>query len=247
MQESLLEEIGLTKGEIKVYLTLLKLGETTTGKIIEDAQISSGKIYEILDKLIKKGLVGFIIKEKTKHFTAASPQSILEYVQRKENELQHKKLEIEKALPSLLAIGKSAKNEYETHLYLGFKGFETAIFDALHEVTGNDTVLAVGVTGKKSKTFNLLWQRWHKERVRRKIKCRILVTELESGYHRVFQKMKYTELKHLKGITPAAMDVVGDKVLILTHGEDPSCLVIKHRDIRQSIVTFFQTMWNHAK
>src|SRR3989344_3138805 len=245
MQESLLEEIGLTKGEIKVYLTLLKLGETTTGKIIEDAQISSGKIYEILDKLIKKGLVGFIIKEKTKHFTAASPQSILEYVQRKENELQHKKQEIEKVLPSLLAIGQSAKKEYETKLFLGFKGFETAIFDALQEASVKDTVLAVGVTGKKSKTFNLLWQRWHKERVRRKIKCRILVTELESGYHRVFQKMKYTELKHLKGITPAAMDVVGDKVLILTHAEDPSCLVIKHRDIRQSIVTFFQTMWNH--
>ena len=53
MNEQLLEEIGLTKGEIKVYLTLLRLGETTTGKIIEKAQISSGKIYEILDKLIK--------------------------------------------------------------------------------------------------------------------------------------------------------------------------------------------------
>ena len=38
MNEQLLEEIGLTKGEIKVYLTLLKIGETTTGKIIEEAQ-----------------------------------------------------------------------------------------------------------------------------------------------------------------------------------------------------------------
>ena len=65
MNEQLLEDIGLTKGEIKVYLTLLKLRETTTGKIIEEAQISSGKIYEILDKLIKKGLVSYIIKDKT--------------------------------------------------------------------------------------------------------------------------------------------------------------------------------------
>ena len=44
MNEKLLEEIGLTKGEIRVYLTLLKLGETTTGKIIDNAEISSGKI-----------------------------------------------------------------------------------------------------------------------------------------------------------------------------------------------------------
>ena len=61
--EILLEELGLTKGEIKVYLTLLKLGETTTGKIVEEAGISSGKIYEILEKLIRKGLASFIIKE----------------------------------------------------------------------------------------------------------------------------------------------------------------------------------------
>ena len=47
MDEKILEQIGLTKGESIVYLTLLKIGETTTGKIIEQAQISSGKIYEI--------------------------------------------------------------------------------------------------------------------------------------------------------------------------------------------------------
>ena len=78
MNEKILEEIGLTKGEIRVYLTLLKIGETTTGKIIEEAQISSGKIYEILDKLIKKGLASYVIKDKTKYFNAVSPNRILD-------------------------------------------------------------------------------------------------------------------------------------------------------------------------
>ena len=78
MNEKLLEEIGLTRGEIKVYLTLLKIGETTTGKIISEAKISSGKIYEILDKLIQKGLVSYTIKEKTRYFNAASPNRIKE-------------------------------------------------------------------------------------------------------------------------------------------------------------------------
>ena len=96
METQLLEEIGLTKGEIKVYLTLLKLGETTTGKIIEKAQISGGKIYVILDKLIKKGLASYIIKEKTKHFSAANPNKILEYINKKEKSLESKRKEIEK-------------------------------------------------------------------------------------------------------------------------------------------------------
>jgi len=106
MNLELLEEIGLTKGEIKVYLTLLKIGETTTGKIIETAQISSGKIYEILDKLIKKGLVSYIVKEKTKYFTASNPNRILDYLKEKEQDLKEKETELKKEIPNLLNLQK---------------------------------------------------------------------------------------------------------------------------------------------
>src|SRR3989338_11365214 len=110
MNEKILEEIGLTKGEIKVYFSLLKLGETTTGKIIEEAQISSGKIYEILEKLIKKGLVSYIIKEKTKYFSATSPRRIIDYIHEKEHELMKKEEEFEKELPALLNLQKQKKD-----------------------------------------------------------------------------------------------------------------------------------------
>ena len=68
MLEKELMGIGLTQREVKVYLALLKLGESTTGKIIQESGISSGKIYEILEKLIGKGLASYTIKEKTKYF-----------------------------------------------------------------------------------------------------------------------------------------------------------------------------------
>ncbi len=107
MNTKLLEDIGLTKGEIKVYLTLLKLGETTTGRIIDEAQISSGKIYEILDKLLKKGLVSFIIKEKTKYFQASNPNRILDFLHEKEKLIKIKETELIKEIPLLLKIQES--------------------------------------------------------------------------------------------------------------------------------------------
>ena len=70
MKKSLLEDIGLTRSEINVYLALLELGSSTTGKIIDKAKVSSSKIYEVLDKLIQKGLVSFIIKSGIKYFQA---------------------------------------------------------------------------------------------------------------------------------------------------------------------------------
>lgn len=245
MNEKLLEEIGLTKGEIKVYLTLLKLGETTTGKIIEKAEISSGKIYEILEKLIKKGLVSYIIKEKTKYFSAASPNRILDYLHEKEASIKEKEEELEEELPSLLSIEKAKKEQIT--LFKGFKGIQTAIFESLNELTIKDEVLAMGIISSKKKHYNMMWESWHKERIKRKIVCKTLFSDKNTDYFRTFKKMKLTQTKALQGITPSAIDIMGERVLIFTYTEEPSCLSIKNQEISQSFRTFFNTLWHIAK
>ncbi len=247
MNEQLLEEIGLTKGEIKVYLTLLKLGETTTGKIIEEAQISSGKIYEILEKLIKKGLASYTIKEKTKHFHAASPNRILDYLHEKEKNIKEKESEFQKELPSLLAIENTRKREYETNLFKGLKGVQTAIFGALEDLTNKDEVLAMGIISHKKEQYNLLWQRWHKERISKKIGCKAIFSDKNTDYFKAFKKMKYIEIRFLTGITPSAVDIIGNRVLIFTYGDEPSCLSIKNPEIAKSFTSFFQTLWKISK
>jgi len=247
MNEKLLEQIGLTKGEIKVYLTLLKLGETTTGKIIEQAGISSGKIYEILDKLINKGLVSFIIKEKTKYFTASSPNRILDYLREKEKTLQNQEQELKKELPLLIDLQKSTKKKYETNLFQGLKGIQTAIFEALDDLTSKDEALAMGLITSKDEKFNILWQKWHKEREKRKIGCKCIFSEINKEYYKAFKKMSRTKVKVIQGLTPSAIDIMGNKVLIFTYGEEPSCLSITNPEIAQSFTTFFNTMWKLAK
>ena len=247
MNERILEEIGLTKGEIKVYLTLLKIGETTTGKVIEQAQISSGKVYEILDKLMKKGLVGFILKDKTKYFSAASPNRILDFLQQKEKEIKEKQEDIKKELPLLLKLQNLEKKQYETKLFKGFKGVETAIFEALENLNSKDEVLAMGLITTKGKHYNLLWQKWHKERIKRKVKCKALFSDKTTEYYNNLKKLSYTEVKVLNGITPSAIDIIGKRVLILTYGKEPSVLSINNEEISQSFTSFFYNLWNIKK
>lgn len=243
MNQKLLEDIGLTKGEITVYLTLLKIGETTTGKIIEEAQISSGKIYEILDKLIKKGLVSYIIKDKTKYFNAATPNRILDFLHEKEKELKKKEKELEKELPLLLQLQKTTKKGYEIKLFKGFKGIQTAMFEALQELTSKDEILVMGIISTKEKQYNILWQRWHKHRIKKKINCKAIFSDKGTEYYNLFKKMPFTQVKVLKGITPSAIDIMADKVLIFTYGKEPSCLSIDNPEIAKSFITFFETLW----
>ena len=248
MLEPLLQDIGLTKGEITVYLTLLQIGETTTGKIIEAAQISSGKIYEILEKLIKKGLVSYIIKEKTKYFSAASPRRIVDYLREKEDRLKQQTADLLMALPSLEELEKLKKKTYDIRLFQGFRGIQTVAMEALRELTSKDEVLGMGIFSNKPQQFNLFWPKWHKLRIQKKIPCRLLFSDNKGTlYYQKLQALRYTHIRIISGVTPAAVDVIGDRVLIFTHGEIPTCLSIKHPEIVQSFKTFFETLWHSAK
>ena len=80
MIEQVLQEIGLTQNEIKVYLTLLELGESKTGEILKKSRLNSGRIYEILNSLQEKGLVSFILKSGVKYFRPADPKRVNDYL-----------------------------------------------------------------------------------------------------------------------------------------------------------------------
>lgn len=246
MDEQLLEEIGLTKGEIKVYLTLLKLGQTTTGNIITKAEISGGKIYVILDKLIKKGLVSYIIKEKTKYFSAASPNKILDYISEKEKNLDLKKEKIKQQLPTLLQLTGHTK-KYDSQLYLGYEGIKTAIFQALDDISNKQEILIMGINLERNEKYNILWKNWHSERIKRGISCKMLFSQQDNEFFEIFSKMKKTEIKILKGITPASVGILGNQIILTTYGEEASSLLIKHPEIVLSFKTFFETLWKIGK
>jgi len=57
MQLEILQRVGLTPGEAKIYLALLELGQSTTGPIVNKSKVSTSKTYKILERLENKGLV----------------------------------------------------------------------------------------------------------------------------------------------------------------------------------------------
>ena len=101
MNPKLLEDIGLTEGETKVYLSLLRMGESKTGPISKEAEVSSSKVYKILDRLISKGLIVYVIKGKVKFFSAVEPRRILDYMKKREKEFKKKMDAVADIIPKL--------------------------------------------------------------------------------------------------------------------------------------------------
>lgn len=102
MDESTYEELGLSKNESKVYQILVEFGKLSSVEISAKSSVPYGKIYNVLNSLINKGLVK-IVPEKNKRFVATSPEHLLEYIKKKEEKLEKAK-----------AIAKRLKQFYET-------------------------------------------------------------------------------------------------------------------------------------
>jgi len=242
MYEELLEGIGLTRGESKVYLTLLKVGETTTGKIIDESGLSSGKIYEILERLIKKGLVAYIVKEKTKYFSATTPKKILEYVDLRKKELEERREKVSDILPSLVNLQK--KEEYSAVIYKGIQGFKTAIYEALDGLSKGDEWVAFGVGLKSSEQVGNIWNHFNKELTRKKIPTKMIVT---TEYPLEGLKIpKLMQVRIIPNEATAPMSISSDVVMIY-NWKELSVIKITNKDIADSFRKFFYNLWKISK
>ena len=105
----------------------------------------------------------------------------------------------------------------------------------------------MGINLAREDKYNNMWKQWHNQRIKKRIPCKMLFSSMESKYFEIFNKMSYTKIKLLKGITPASVGIVGDKILLTTYDDEPSCLLIKHPAIVNSFKTFFNTLWEIAR
>src|SRR3989338_3750233 len=144
MNIEILETIGLTKAEIKVYLALLEIGSSTTGPIVEKSGASSSKIYEILEKLIQKGLASFVIESGMKYFEAAQPSRLLDYMREKEESLTKQRQELQNIIPELELKRKYSKQKSEATIFRGLKGVKTAYEDILNTLKPGDEYYVTG-------------------------------------------------------------------------------------------------------
>lgn len=247
METKALEHIGLTKNESLVYLALLQRGTSRTGDILKQSHLNSGKIYEILESLKAKGLVSESVINNVKHFTAAPPLQLLEYLERRKAELEKDEENIKGVLPELEKLRTVSIKEVKAVTYTGFRGIKTAVDEAFQALKPGENIVAVGITALKDEKYSNFWKQWSLMRIAKRVRVRYIFSE-RSDYMKAFKKMKYTETRVLTAITPSAVDIFGkDKVLLFNYAEPASCILIYDKNIATSFRQFFEQLWTLAK
>ena len=79
-----LKQAGLTENESKIYLSLVDHGPNLAGRISRLTGLHRRTVYDVTEMLIKKGLIGYILKNNRRYFEASNPNRILEILQEKD-------------------------------------------------------------------------------------------------------------------------------------------------------------------
>ncbi|EKD32878.1 MAG: transcriptional regulator TrmB [uncultured bacterium] len=130
-----LEQLGFAPSEIKVYGALLELDSGSVTDISKGSGINRTSCYDVLENLVKRGLVSKITKRKKIYFTAGDPRRLLNYLDREKEEVEKKinqqKDQIREVLPELSSLINPRSTKPRVAFYEGEKGMREAYEDTL--------------------------------------------------------------------------------------------------------------------
>ena len=244
---SYLLRFGLTEGEAKVYVTLLK-GSSSKSEIIKNSGVSSSVVYEILERLIRRGLTSYIDKEGKRKFYASNPEKLFDMIISERKKVEELERDGRVMIPLLKQIQKE-KLLFAT-VYKGLDGLKAVIKEIEEEIKNKETGewLAMGVTSCKNESFNRLWSNWHRTfRARQKIKARFLFCEKDTKYYHDMKKISLSELRYLTSVPLSCITVAGNSTLIMKYSNAPYFLHIRDADIANTVREIFNFLWNIAK
>ncbi|GAG53485.1 unnamed protein product, partial [marine sediment metagenome] len=191
-KKTILQELGFTRGEIKVYFALFEIGESTVGPISKQSEITHAKVYPILDKLIKKGLITKVIKEGRRHFSSTDPNSLLEFVDNKVRKLEDEKEKIKDLIPSLLAKQKSQEKIQYSRVFEGFKGLRALFYELFGTNKEKTEICVFGLNEVlKQDAFISFFRFYHDLRIKNKIQLKLILNkDIEEIFDRIYKKSK---------------------------------------------------------
>jgi len=243
METQILEDIGLTNAEIKVYLSLLELGSSTAGPIIEKSALQSSVVHMTLNKLLQKGFLSSVKEGQRNHYQATNPNNILEYI-------EEKKSKFKQILPELLIKQETAKLKSEVTSFRGIRGIRELLYELL--AAGGKEHHTFGSAKESLMMGDAFWFSYHKKRKEKNISAKLLFNEsLKDWMHDAVEQQQYqlAEIRFTsKGFEPLTETIIrNDKIGIILWTESPLGILIHNKVAAFSYDKFFEIMWQQAQ
>jgi len=233
-----LEEIGLTPGEIRVYLALVEKSPMGKSELSVKAKVSSSKVYEIAEKLVEKGLVGQIKRNGTLYYQVHGANRLRNFIEEREKKIRAEKEIVERAIP-LIEKMKDKGAEHRFEVFEGKEGMRQVITETFQEMGKDDEMCGFGI---ELKDIDVLHD-FHRKRVSKNINQRFIFSDRNIPWTDYEGK----KTRFIEGITNIGIGITGKKVILMSYDKTPVTLVIEHPEFNKSFQQIFDKLWGMAK
>ncbi len=243
MDTDALRSLGLTENEIKIYLTLLKVGSTTAYDLAKRTGIYRVHVYDKLEQLMDKGLASYVLKGSKKYFQAAHPDKIKDYLDEKKRELKEKEENISKILPELVALTNLPKEDTEVEIFKGKEGLRTLLKDTVK--TGEEVLLTNIDDSRFEKLIPIAMKQYFRDINKLKIKERVIALDKPKKF---LYSNPMTEYRFLgeEDFPPTHTHIYGEKVAIIVWGTPVTIILIRSKIVAESYKRDFERLWSIA-
>lgn len=226
-----LKDSGLTDNEVKVYLALVNNGANLAGRISRLTGLHRRTVYDITEMLIQKGLIGYMLKNNRRIFSATNPNKLLENLQEKEALL----------LPIVHELKQKLDEKKEKEETLFYKG-KQALKNIFEDQLNSKEILILGANSQAYNTLQFYFKWYDQKRKKNKIKTRIIT------HDKKIKRIPLAEIRYIeeKYSNPLAINIYKDKVAIILWAKEPIAILIKNKEIADSYKLYFELMWKTA-
>lgn len=241
--EAILKDIGLSLWETKTYLALLELGSTTTGPLVKKSSVPQSKIYGVLEELIAKGLVSYIVKGKIKYFQASNPKRILEMFKDKEKQVEGLIKELET---------RQGEEKPSVELFEGIKAIRQMFMGMITEAKKGEFWYGFS-TGETSlnKEIEDFYEWWGSQKRVAGLKDHLLISkENKAEFEKSIEKESLPFVRKItrySGVSfPGDVAIFRNQVVILNWTLNPSATLITNSNLAKQYKDFFLGLWGKA-
>lgn len=245
MEINKLIELGLTNHEAQIYLSLLKLGESSAKNLIKLTGYHRNIIYDNIDRLIDKGLVSFIYKDKKKYFRALKATALIEMLEEKEKRILKQKEKAQKLIKEVEKLIMKRKPELKASVYYGTKGVKDVLFQVLEE----EKYFGLGISNASVDILGeVFWTNYIQRIKENKIEEHLL---LNNDFNRnlPIHSPKKTYIRYLPEQIELMTEILifGKNVAIIVYTDPPIATVIENEEAVKSFISYFNTLWKKSK
>ncbi|MFZ2193876.1 MAG: helix-turn-helix domain-containing protein [Candidatus Moraniibacteriota bacterium] len=242
--ENELKQLGLTNNEIKVYKTLLEVGEVTVGPIIERLKIHRQVIYDALKGLIEKNMVIGVVKGRRNHYKISNPDNIFDNIKTKEQIAKNLIKEINQKLGG-------QTNRQEIKIYEGAQAYRELILRNDEKMPANSEIYILACLAEEhTKMLEVggILEKSNKLRQDKNIKSKLLFSEAYRkeaiNLKRINRECRFLRQEHT---TPISIQIWHNCVTLISFGKEIFAIQMDSQDIHDAYLSYFKLLWKIAK